>query len=52
MRSRPRIPVARNLRGIVAVRDSKDPRGPKLTFAPGAWLSFTVGVKAGRFDVA
>ncbi len=23
---------------IVAVRDSKDPAGPKLTFAFGAWI--------------
>ena len=28
------VEVARNLPGIVAVRDSKDHQGPVLTFAP------------------
>jgi hypothetical protein len=31
----------------VAVRDSKDPRGPALTFAPGNWQAFTRRVTAG-----
>jgi hypothetical protein len=31
----------------VAVRDSKDPEGPKLTFAPGSWQAFTSRVKNG-----
>jgi hypothetical protein len=31
----------------VAVRDSKDPEGPKLAFAPGRWQQFTRRVKAG-----
>ncbi len=34
-----------------AVRDSKDPGGPKLAFAPDEWLAFTAGVKAGEFDL-
>jgi hypothetical protein len=37
-----------NLPGEVAVRDSKDPDGPKLTFAPEMWRTFTSDVKAGR----
>ena len=46
------VEVARNLFGIVAVRDSKDPHGPVLTVAPGGWQAFTASVKAGRFDLA
>jgi hypothetical protein len=29
----------------VAVRDSKDPEGPNLAFAPGRWQDFTRSVK-------
>jgi len=36
----------------VAVRDSKDPGGPRLAFPPEDWRAFTAGVKAGRFDLA
>jgi hypothetical protein len=36
----------------VAVRDSKDPDGPRLTFLPGDWQAFTASVKTGRFDPA
>jgi len=46
------VEVARNLPGIVAVRDSKDPGGPKLAFSPEDWRAFTASVKAGRFDLA
>ena len=42
------VEVARKLPGLVAVRDSKDPDGPKLVTSPTAWRAFTVGVKAGR----
>ncbi|SCL22462.1 protein of unknown function [Micromonospora nigra] len=34
------VEVADNLPGAVGVRDSKDPTGPALTFAPGAWRAF------------
>ena len=37
-------------RGIVPVRDSKNPTGPILGFPVGAFSSFIVGVKAGTFD--
>jgi hypothetical protein len=37
--------VARNLPGIVAVRDSKDPHGPALIFTPADWEAFTAGIK-------
>lgn len=34
------VEVADNLPGVVGVRDSKDPSGPHLTFAPEAWRTF------------
>ena len=37
--------------GGMAVRDSKDPHGPALSFAPGAWSAFIAEVKADRFPV-
>ena len=39
------IEVAAVLR-TVAVRDSKDPDGPRLAFRPPAWRAFTAEVKA------
>ncbi len=36
--------------GSRAVRDSKDPEGPMLTFTPDEWAAFLVGVKGGEFD--
>ena len=42
------VEVARNLRGIVAVRDSKHRDGPVLTFAAHEWRSFISGIKAPR----
>jgi hypothetical protein len=36
----------------VAVRDSKDPDGPKLAFLPEDWQAFTASVKAGRLNLA
>jgi hypothetical protein len=45
------VEVARNLPGAVAVRDSKDPDGPRLAFAPEEWTAFTAGVKAGDFEL-
>ena len=41
------IEVARNLPGIVAVRDSKDPDGPALAVSRSCWVAFTGWVKAG-----
>jgi len=34
------VEVADNLPGVVAVRDSKDPAGPVLTFTPSSWRAF------------
>jgi hypothetical protein len=45
------VEVARNLLGIVAVRDSKDREGPALVFTPGEWRAFLDGVRAEEFDL-
>ncbi len=44
------VEVADNLRGIVAVRDSKNPTGPALIFTPSEGKAFVGGAKAGEFD--
>ena len=46
------VEVAANLvasRGVVPVRDSKDPQGPSLSVPTTAFASFVAGVKAGEF---
>jgi Domain of unknown function (DUF397) len=45
------VEVASNLPGIVAVRDSKDPNGPKLTTTKQAWSAFVQGIKATEFEL-
>lgn len=45
------VEVARNLPGVVGVRDSKDPGGPELAFTPAAWAAFNGDVKAGAHDL-
>lgn len=35
----------------VAVRDSKNPTGPALTFTPHAWTTFLTSTKSGTFDL-
>ena len=42
------VEVADNLPGIVAVRDSKDPVGPVLTFTPAAWTTFINATRTAR----
>lgn len=44
------VEVARDLPGIVAVRDSKNPDGPRLVLSPVGWQTFTGQVRASRFD--
>jgi hypothetical protein len=39
------VEVADNLSEVVGVRDSKDPTGPALVFAPPAWRTFLASVK-------
>ena len=36
--------------GGVAVRDSKDPDGPMLTYTAAEWFAFVHGAKNGEFD--
>jgi hypothetical protein len=44
------VEVARNLPGIVAVRDSKDcGTGLVLSFTKDGWSAFVAGVKSGAF---
>ena len=45
------VEVARNRPGVVAVRDSKDKRGPALGFTSGAWTAFVQAIKHGEFDL-
>ncbi|GAA4206121.1 DUF397 domain-containing protein [Streptosporangium oxazolinicum] len=45
------VEVADNLPDTVAVRDSKNPQGPALTFGPRQWSAFVSGVKSGEFDL-
>jgi Domain of unknown function (DUF397) len=42
------VEVARDMLGVVAVRDSKEPVGPALTFSPAAWRAFTARVRSGE----
>ncbi|WP_433367449.1 DUF397 domain-containing protein [Streptosporangium sp. CA-115845] len=42
------VEVATNLPDIVAVRDSKDPSGPVLTFSPATWNDFLMGIRTGE----
>jgi hypothetical protein len=46
------VEVARDLPGIVAVRDSKDRTGPALTLAASVWQEFIAGVKCGGLDLS
>jgi hypothetical protein len=40
------VEVKSPLPGAVAVRDSKAPRGPVLSFPPGPWAGFVEQVRA------
>jgi len=44
------VEVARNLPGIVAVRDSKAPDKPSLIFTPSEWSAFVSSIRNGQFD--
>jgi uncharacterized protein DUF397 len=39
------VEVASSVPGNVTVRDSQDPRGPRLNFDPAAWRQFTEALK-------
>jgi hypothetical protein len=40
------LEVTHDLPALIPVRDSKNPRGPKLAFRPEAWSAFVEGLKA------
>ena len=44
------VEVARNLPGVIAVRDSKDRQGPALLFTAGQWRAFIAAMKASEFS--
>ena len=41
------VEVAAAPPAAIAVRDSKDPGGPKLIFTPAAWAAFTEQIRTG-----
>ena len=48
------VEVAANLvasRGVVPVRDSKDPEGPALVFGASSWSAFVADVKSGHLPL-
>ena len=46
------VQVARNLPGIIAVRDSKDPAGAALVFTPDEWRAFTTEIRRSDISLA
>ncbi|GIJ25348.1 DUF397 domain-containing protein [Micromonospora qiuiae] len=44
------VEVADNLPNAIAVRDSKDRRGPVLSFTADQWTGFVQGIKGGTFN--
>lgn len=44
------VEVTSTLTAVVAVRDSKDPDGPKLAFTRDGWQAFTWSIKSGPLD--
>jgi hypothetical protein len=46
------VEVARFPERAVAVRDSKNPDGPKLVCTTGHWRAFVAGIKAGGFSLS
>ena len=44
------VEVASRPGGEIAVRDSRDPDGPVLTFTPGEWDAFVGRARLGEFD--
>ncbi len=43
------VEVATNIPGLVAIRDSKDPDGPKLVVSVDEWRAFVGEVQAGEY---
>jgi hypothetical protein len=45
------VEVACNLPGVVAIRDSKNPDGPKLIVSLDEWRTLVDGVRQGQFGI-
>ncbi|TMQ91625.1 DUF397 domain-containing protein [Actinomadura soli] len=45
------VEIATLANRLVGVRDSKDPDGPTLSFAPTAWTSLLTDIKGGSLDL-
>ena len=45
------VEIARNLPGVVTIRDSKNPDGATLVTSTHAWLAFVAGINRGEFDL-
>jgi hypothetical protein len=45
------VEIARNLPGVIAIRDSKNPADGALIVPPGAFTVFTDGIRTGLFKV-
>ena len=48
------VEVSRSLldtKGLLVVRDSKNPDGGQLHFTPGEWTAFLKGAAAGEFNL-
>lgn len=45
------VEIAHLANGTVGVRDSKNPTGPALVFAPTEWGTFLAGVRGGEFSL-
>ncbi|KAA6221289.1 DUF397 domain-containing protein [Streptomyces albofaciens JCM 4342] len=45
------VEIAVPAAAAIAVRDSKDPDGPRLTFDTSAWSTFVTGVSKGAYDL-
>ena len=46
------VEVATSLPDVVAIRYSKDQRGPVLIITPDQWEAFCTGVKHGEFSLS
>ncbi|MCX4640177.1 DUF397 domain-containing protein [Streptomyces sp. RPA4-5] len=46
------VEIAVPTAAAIAVRDSKDPEGPRLTFDNSSWRHFLSDVAGGAFDAA
>ncbi|WP_030668851.1 DUF397 domain-containing protein [Streptomyces rimosus] len=45
------VEIAAPASAAIAVRDSKDPDGPRLTFGTSAWSTFVADVSKGARDL-